>query len=177
MFGLVRKGMNIAANMQSHGLGTMKPISSIENFTQWQVRDLYIREQLFKQDDIVEDQRQDVSGKVVRRGTNYIVLEDNNSNLHKCWIWDCVPTPQIDEVRIHEHDLNVDFGFEAMSEKELDMKLKEAYGKKGPEDKDVKDKKGTQPKKYYKDLKKKDTDKRADFFSALLSLSFFFKSL
>ena len=70
--------------MQSHGLGTMKPISSIENFTQWQVRDLYIREQLFKQDDIVEDQRQDVSGKVVRRGTNYIVLEDNNSNLHKC---------------------------------------------------------------------------------------------
>ena len=45
------------------------------------------------------------------------------------------------------------------------MKLKEAYGKKGPEDKDVKDKKGTQPKKYYKDLKKKDKDKRADFFS------------
>ena len=165
LFGLVRKGMNIAANMQSHGLGTMKPISSIENFTQWQVRDLYIREQLFKQDDIVADQRQDVSGKVVRRGTNYIVLEDNNSNLHKCWIWDCVPTPQIDEVRIHEHYLNVDFGFEAMSEKELDMKLKEAYGKKGPEDKDVKDKKGTQPKKYYKDLKKKDKDKRADFFS------------
>ena len=165
LFGLVRKGMNIAANMQSHGLGTMKPISSIENFTQWQVRDLYIREQLFKQDDIVEDQRQDVSGKVVRRGTNYIVLEDNNSNLHKCWIWDCVPTPKIDEVRIHEHDLNVDFGFEAMSEKELDMKLKEAYGKKGPEDKDVKDKKGTQPKKYYKDLKKKDKDKRADFFA------------
>ena len=82
--------MNIVKNMQSHGLGTMKPISSIENFTQWQVRDLYIREQLFKQDDIVEDQRQDVSGKVVRRGTNYIVLEDNNSNLHKCWIWDCV---------------------------------------------------------------------------------------
>ena len=50
-----------------------------------------------------------------------------------------------------------------MSEKELDMKLKEAYGT--PEDKDVKDKKGTQPKKYYKDLKKKDKDKRADFFA------------
>ena len=58
-------------------------------------RDLYkVKEQLFKQDDIVEDQTQDVSGKVVRRGTNYIVLEDNNSNLHKCWIWDCVPTPK-----------------------------------------------------------------------------------
>ena len=26
LFGLVRKSMNVAANMQSHGLGTMKPI-------------------------------------------------------------------------------------------------------------------------------------------------------
>mgnify|MGYP001302332125 CR=1 FL=1 len=163
LFGLVRKGMNIAANMQSHGLGTMKPISSIENFTQWQVRDLYIREQLFKQDDIVEDQRQDVSGKVVRRGTNYIVLEDNNSNLHKCWIWDCLPKVSIDEVRVHEHDLNVDFGFETISEKELEMKLQEDM-RKVPQDKDVKSKDGTQPKKYYKDLKKGTKDKRANFF-------------
>ena len=83
LFGLVRKGMNIQANYTSHGVGTMKPMAAIENFTQWQIRDLYIREQLFKKDDLVEDQRQDVSGKVVRRGTNYIVLEDNNSNLHK----------------------------------------------------------------------------------------------
>jgi len=163
LFGLVRKGMNIAANMQSHGLGTMKPISSIENFTQWQVRDLYIREQLFKKDDLVEDQRQDVSGKVIRRGTNYIVLEDNNSNLHKCWIWDCLPKVSIDEVRVHEHDLNVDFGFETISEKELEMKLQEDM-RKVPQDKDVKSKDGTQPKKYYKDLKKGTKDKRANFF-------------
>ena len=45
-------------------------------------------------------------------------------------IWDCVPTPKIDEVRIHEHDLNVDFAFEgAYVREKLDMKLKEAYGK------------------------------------------------
>ena len=117
LFGLVRKGMNIQANYTSHGVGTMKPMAAIENFTQWQIRDLYIREQLFKKDDLVEDQRQDVSGKVIRRGTNYIVLEDNNSNLHKCWIWDCLPQVSIDEVRVHEHDLNVDFGFETISEK------------------------------------------------------------
>ena len=33
-----------------------------------------------------------------------------------------------------------------------------------PQDKDVKSKKGTQPKKYYKTLSKKEKDKRADFF-------------
>ena len=33
-----------------------------------------------------------------------------------------------------------------------------------PQDKDVKSKKGTQPKKYYKTLSKKQKDKRADFF-------------
>jgi len=163
LFGLVRKGMNIQANYTSHGVGTMKPMAAIENFTQWQIRDLYIREQLFKKDDLVEDQRQDVSGKVIRRGTNYIVLEDNNSNLHKCWIWDCLPKVSIDEVRVHEHDLNVDFGFETISEKELEMKLQEDM-RKVPQDKDVKSKDGTQPKKYYKDLKKGTKDKRANFF-------------
>ena len=163
LFGLVRKGMNIQANYTSHGVGTMKPMAAIENFTQWQIRDLYIREQLFKKDDLVEDQRQDVSGKVIRRGTNYIVLEDNNSNLHKCWIWDCLPKVSIDEVRVHEHDLNVDFGFETISEKELEMKLQEDM-RKVPQDKDVKSKDGTQPKKYYKDLKKSTKDKRANFF-------------
>ena len=36
----------------------------------------------------------------------------------------------IDEVRVHEHDLNVDFGFETISEKELEMKLQEDMKKK-----------------------------------------------
>ena len=43
------------------------------------------------------------------------------------------------------------------------MKLQEDM-RKLPQDKDVKSKDGTQPKKYYKDLKKGTKDKRADFF-------------
>ena len=43
------------------------------------------------------------------------------------------------------------------------MKLQEDM-RKLPQDKDVKYKDGTQPKKYYKDLKKGTKDKRADFF-------------
>ena len=49
------------------------------------------------------------------------------------------------------------------------MKLQEDM-RKVPQDKDVKKKDGTQPKKYYKDLKKGTKDKRADFFKKQSSL-------
>jgi hypothetical protein len=134
LFKLVRKGMNLE-NMSGAGLGTYAPTADInptsknkkiivERFTQFQIRDLYIREQLFNINDIVTDQEQEVEGKVIRRSTNYIVLEDNNSNLHKCWIWDCLPVSNVDEVKLHEHNLNVDYGFEAVSETEVKMNKK-----------------------------------------------------
>ena len=73
------------------------------------------------------------------QGTNYIVIEDNNNNLHKAWIWDCIPIASDKEVAVREHNLNVDYGFKAVSEKkynkifadlkkEITMKLeKEAH--------------------------------------------------
>ena len=163
LFGLIRKGMNLAAGYTGPGIGTYQPITSVESFTKWHLRDLYIREQLFNINDIVEDQEQEITGKVIRRSTNYVVLEDNNSNLHKCWIWNCIPETNIDETKLHEINLNVDYGFEAVSETEV--KMNEEYGKKLPQDKDVKSKKGTQPKKYYKDMKKGEKEKRAKHFS------------
>ena len=163
LFGLIRKGMNLAAGYTGPGIGTYQPIASVESFTKWHLRDLYIREQLFNINDSVEDQEQEITGKVIRRSTNYVVLEDNNSNLHKCWIWNCIPQTNIDETKLHEINLNVDYGFEAVSETEV--KMNEEYGKKLPQDKDVKSKKGTQPKKYYKDMKKGEKEKRAKHFS------------
>tara|TARA_E500000178_G_scaffold152890_1_gene152726 strand:- start:32300 stop:35845 length:3546 start_codon:yes stop_codon:yes gene_type:complete len=171
LYGLVRKGMNLQANFSGPGIGTYKPTASVESFTQWQIRDLYIREQLFNINDIVEDQEQDVQGKVIRRSTNYIVVEDDNSKLHKCWIWNCIPTSNIDEVKLHEVNLNIDYGFEAVSETEVKMQEEKNNGKqiserdKIPQDKDVAKKDGTQPKKYYKDMSKGTKSKRADYFA------------
>ena len=99
--------------------------------------------------------KSDIKGKVIRRGTNYIVLEDTNNNLHKSWIWDCVPISANKEVIVREYNLDIDYGFKAVSVKE-DTKL--------PQDRDVKKEPGTQPKKYYKDLSKSDKEKRADHF-------------
>ena len=66
-------------------------VASLEEFEQQQIRDLYIREMIFNINDEVDYIKEDIKGKVVRKGTNYVVLEDNNNNLHKAWIWDCIP--------------------------------------------------------------------------------------
>ena len=160
----VRKGMKLAASTGSVGafLGYReKPIASLEQFEQQQIRDLYIREMIFNIGDKVDYIKEDVQGIVKRRGTNYVVLEDNNNNLHKAWIWDCIPVPADREVEVREYNLDVDYGFEAVSEKK-------EYGHTDnlPQDKDVGKEKGTQPKKYYKQLSKDVKSKRAAHFKS-----------
>ena len=71
------------------------------------VRDLYVENKLFSVGDIVEDNYTGLTGKVVRRGTNYITFMEEDGTLHKKWLY---------EVK---------------------------------QDKDIKDRKGTEPAKYY----------------------------
>lgn len=150
----VRQGMNLAAQYT----GETREVVPFKDFEHQQIRDLYIREMIFNIGDKVDYVKEDVQGTVKRKGTNYIVLEDNKNNLHKAWIWDCVPISADREVDVREYNLDVDYGFEAVSE------ASKAHTDKLAQDKDVKDKKGTQPKKYYSGLKKDVKDKRASHF-------------
>jgi hypothetical protein len=121
---LVRRGMNLAAATDYGTSGSVgaflgyreKPIASLEQFEQQQIRDLYIREMIFNIGDKVDYVKEDIQGIVKRRGTNYVVLEDNNNNLHKAWIWDCIPIAADREVEVREYNLDVDYGFKAVSE-------------------------------------------------------------
>jgi len=163
LFKNVRKGMNLAASFGgmlnvTGNVSLVKPIVTLEEFEQNQIRDLYVREMIFNVDDKVKYVKEDIQGIVKRRGTNYIVLEDNNNNLHKAWIWDCIPVASNRDVEVREYDLNIDYGFKAVSNIEEDLDRQ-------PQDKTIgKEKPGTQPKKYYKDLSKDAKEKRADFF-------------
>ena len=161
LFKDVRKGMNLAASYTT-GMGHMnyRPIASLEQFEQKQIRDMYIREMLFNVGDKVENVYEDIVGVVTRRGTNYVVLEDDKNNLYKSWIWDCIPVPPDREIEVREHNLNIDYGFKTVREEDMNEDLDAQ-----PQDKDVKSKKGTQPKKYYKTLKKDIKKKRADYFA------------
>jgi phosphopantetheine adenylyltransferase len=152
----VRKGMKLAASYVY--MGKAKPMANLEAFEQQQIRDLYIREIIFNIGDKVDYVKENIEGKVVRKSTNYIVVEDTNGNLHKAWIWDCIPKTSDKEVAMREFNLNVDYGFEAVSEKN------DGHTDSLPQDRDVKKIKGTQPKKYYKDLSKSDKEKRAKHF-------------
>ena len=154
----VRRGMKLAASysmMGGPGLGTYRPVASMEGFEQEQVRDLYVRDMIYNINDKVDYIKEDIQGTVKRRGTNYIVIEDNNNNLHKAWIWDCLPIASDRGIEVREYNTDVDYGFTAVDTIEED---------KTPQDKDVKKKDGTQPKKYYSGLSKDTKDKRADYF-------------
>ena len=154
LFKDVRKGMNLAANYTY--VGDYRPIASLQEFEQQQIRDLYVREMIFNIGDKAKYIKENIDGKVVRRGTNYVVLEDNNNNLHKAWIWDCLPDPADREAQVREYNLDIDYGFEAVSKEDLDRL---------PQDRDVSKEKGTQPKKYYKQLSKDTKSARAKHFS------------
>ena len=131
----VRKGMRLENLVDQPSTKML----TMEQFDQQQIRDLYLRDMIFNIGEKVDYTKQDIKGTVKRKGTNYIVLEDNNNNLHKAWIWDCIPIASDKEVAVREHNLNVDYGFKAVSEKkynkifadlkkEITMKLeKEAH--------------------------------------------------
>ena len=155
----VRKGMGLSVSLAAE-FEPIETLKTLKEFETQQVRDLYIREMIFNIGEQVHNVNLDVKGKVVRRGTNYIVLEDMNNNLHKSWIWDCIPIAADKEVMVREYNLDVDYGFKAVSE----IEEKAGHTDRLPQDKDVSKKPGTQPKKYYKDLSKSDKEKRAAHF-------------
>jgi hypothetical protein len=111
----VRKGMGLSVSLAAEFEPTEMP-KTLQQFETQQVRDLYIREMIFNIGEQAHNVNLDVKGKVVRRGTNYIVLEDINNNLHKSWIWDCIPIAADKEVMVREYNLDVDYGFKAVSE-------------------------------------------------------------
>ena len=164
LFRDVAKGMKVsfkkslAANTNNHMGYNFKPMASLEAFEKKQLRDLYIREVIFNINDKVHYVKEDIHGKIVRRSTNYIVLEDTEENLHKAWIYDCVPDSADKEVAIREFNLDIDYGFKAVSEGDMNEK------KVLDQDPDVKKEPGSQPKKYYKTLSKDVKQKRAAHF-------------
>jgi hypothetical protein len=97
LFKNVRKGMMLAASID-HGAGAFrfKPFitaSTKEELEKMTLRDKYISEHLYDVGDIVDDVETNITGVIVRRGTNYVTLEDENMKLHKSWLYNIMETP------------------------------------------------------------------------------------
>jgi len=126
----VRKGMGLSVSLASNFEPQENKIKTLQEFEAKQVRDLYIREVIFNIGEQVNNTKLNIIGKVIRRGTNYIVLEDTNNSLHKSWIWDCIPVSANKEVAVREYNLDVDYGFKAVSEIKEEPKLIQEKKKK-----------------------------------------------
>ena len=87
------------------------------------LRDLYLSEQIWNVGEKIKTDN--LSGEIIRKGTNYVTVIDENYKCHKVWLHDI----DISEVK---------------------------------QDKDIKDKEGTQPAKYYGSKLAKSTKSKRD---------------
>ena len=79
LFNDVRKGMGIAREIKP-----FKPVSEMNNIEF--VREQYFQNLIYNIGDWVKDTKTGVSGEVVKRGTNYITLVQEDFTLHKVWL-------------------------------------------------------------------------------------------
>jgi predicted nucleotidyltransferase len=124
LFFAVRKGMGLSVSLAADFEPKEDKLKTLQEFETQQLRDLYIREVIFNIGEQVKNNKLEIEGKVIRRGTNYVVLEDVNNNLHKSWIWDCIPITANKDILVREYNLDVDYGFTAVSSIEEDDKAK-----------------------------------------------------
>ena len=134
LFKDVRQGMNLAASYgYDGGAGALrfKPFitaSTKEELDKMTLRDKYLTEHLYDIGDIVDDVHNNITGVIIRRGTNYVTLEDTDMKLHKAWLYNIMETP-VYSVELEERARELKY-----------------------------DKETDQPKKYVKGLNKKDKE-------------------
>ena len=131
LFKDVRKYMGIRESFITH---------QVEQTEEDVIRDMYVEGQIFSIGEEVTDTYTGVTGKIIRRGTNYVTFMSEEGETYKKWLY---------EIELSEDKFCWD------THKQVGMKKKN--GKMVPncvpkedavaekQDKDIKDKKGTQP--------------------------------
>ena len=85
LFNDVRKGMGIAREIKS-----FKPVSEMDNM-EW-VREQYFQNMIYEIGEWVKDKKTGIIGEVVKRGTNYVTIVQEDFSLHKVWLEDLETT-------------------------------------------------------------------------------------
>ena len=109
------------------------------------LRDQYISEHIYEVGDIVDDIQNGITGIIIRRGTNYVTLEDVDSQLHRCWLHNIMETP-VYPIELEERAKKI-----AKHKYKRDPKY---YDKGGSIKKSIEDKATGLFKKYVKGLSK-----------------------
>ncbi len=87
----VRKGMGLKQKVnENYNLWEIAPKLDYKN-----LRENYIRNKIFKIGDIVENMNTGLVGKVIRRGTNYLICVTKEDVMFKSWIKDLVEYTEV----------------------------------------------------------------------------------
>ena len=148
------------------------------------IRENYFDNKTLLMGDMVENTNNGNVGKIIKRGANYIQYEMEDGGIEKAWLHDVMPAENIQsQLRNEDVDkkrLVLQKNSEQLEEiapavgmavravgmaKAASSATNERKKKKPAQDPDVKDMKGTQPKKYYSGVTKSTKDDRARHFA------------
>lgn len=93
LFDAIRQGMGVKKTKikkESYSLWEIAP-----KFDQETLRENYIRGNIFKIGDIVENLNTGLVGKIIRRGTNYLICVTEQDNMFKSWIKDVMEYTEV----------------------------------------------------------------------------------
>ena len=148
------------------------------------IRENYFDNKTLLMGDMVENTNNGNVGKIIKRGANYIQYEMEDGGIEKAWLHDVMPAEDI-QSQLRNEDVNkkklvLQKNSEQLDEiapavgmavravgmaKAASSATNERKKKKPAQDPDVKDMKGTQPKKYYSGVTKSTKDDRARHFA------------
>ena len=173
------KDLRTAMGIKStYGFGVqMKPVMSLEDFEKQELRQEYMEENVFNIGDYVENMNDCTIGKIIKRGTNYLVYEMEDGGVKKAWLHECVAVDStqiemMESTNVKKEkvkDVVLQKNSDALDEDDddflEDIKVSTKDYGRNQQDPDVKDVKGTQPKKYYKGMSDAEKEKRAKHFA------------
>jgi hypothetical protein len=148
LFNDIRKGMGLKEETEFRNSIQLEPISDI--------REKYINGELFNEGDMVEVKESGEKGIVIYKGSNYIIVEKEDGSAMRKWL-DSVKMYQAKSKDSMYND-RPDWGTDASNKKARSMTPGQTSEKTTqPQDSDIKDRPGTQPKGYYAGIKTKST--------------------
>ena len=166
LFKDLRRSMGLK---EEKGFGVqMKPIMSLDDFEKQELRQEYMEENVFNIGDYVENMNDCTIGKIIKRGTNYLVYEMEDGGIKKAWLHECVAVDstqsemmestsikkeKVKDVVLQKNSDDLDEDDDDFLE-DIEEKKKEKDKTEVGQDSDIKDRDGTQPDVYYKGLKK-----------------------
>ena len=151
LFNAVRKGMGLKEEKIFRQDVQLAPVSDI--------REKYVNGEIFNEGDIVEVKESGEHAVVIYKGPNYLIIEREDGSAMRKWL---------DSVKMYKsksqdsmYDDRPDWGTDASNKKAREMTPGQTVEKTtSPQDPDIKDRKGTQPKAYHgKDASGKEMSK------------------